>query len=257
STRRLSRELEFPQSTVWKILHFPLHKHAYHVQFLHHLEAEDCVARKAMCYDLVQAAESQNLMENILLNHESKFHICGFVYKNNCRIWADEQPNATYEWTRDSPKVNVWLGLTQTRIYGPFMFQKPTITGTSFLDMLQMSLVPQLQQDVYQQDRALPHFANVVLDFLNETFPGIWIGRGSQRMWAPSSPDLTSLEFFAWGYIKSLVYRTKVRDLANLTNRIREAVDSITPGKFAKVFRYASERWQLCFEMEGGHVELR
>ena len=76
-------------------------------------------------------------------------------------------------------------------------------------------------------------------------------------MWAPRSPDLTPLDFFAWGYIKSLVYRTKVRDLANLTNRIREAVDSITPGMLANVFRYASERWQLCFEMEGGHVELR
>ena len=41
STRRLSRELELPQSTVWKILHFTLHKHAYRVQVLHHLEAED------------------------------------------------------------------------------------------------------------------------------------------------------------------------------------------------------------------------
>ena len=76
-------------------------------------------------------------------------------------------------------------------------------------------------------------------------------------MWAPRSPDLTPLDFFAWGYIKSLVYRTKVRDLADLTNRIREAVDSITPGMLANVFRCASERWQLCFEMEGGHVELR
>lgn len=38
STRRLSRELELPQSTVRKILHFTLHKRAYRVQVLHNLE---------------------------------------------------------------------------------------------------------------------------------------------------------------------------------------------------------------------------
>ena len=110
-------------------------------------------------------------MESLLLSSELTLHIFGFVNKNNCRIWADEQPNAIFEWTRNSPKVNVWLGLTQTRIYGPFMFRERPITGTSYLDMLLMFLVPHLQQDgiietvVYQQDGAPPHFANVVNDF--------------------------------------------------------------------------------------------
>ena len=114
--------------------------------------------------------------------------------------------------------------------------------------MLQLFLVPPLQQDgvietvVFQQDGAPPHFANVVNDFLNETFPGRWIGRGSQRMRAQPSPDLTPLDFFGWGYIKSFVYRTRVRDLTDLRNRIREAVFTITPDTLANVFQYASQR---------------
>jgi hypothetical protein len=43
------------------------------------------------------------------------------------------------------------------------------------------------------------------------------------------SPDLTSLDFFAWGFIKWTVYQTKVRDLQELRTRIVLAVTKITP----------------------------
>jgi hypothetical protein len=42
---------------------------------------------------------------------------------------------------------------------------------------------------------------------------------------APKSPDLTPLDFFAWGFIKDIVYRRKVRDLADLRQCIIEAVE--------------------------------
>ena len=41
STRRLSRELEVSQSTVWKILRYSLKKRAYHMQIVQRLEEED------------------------------------------------------------------------------------------------------------------------------------------------------------------------------------------------------------------------
>ena len=55
STRRLSRELSIPKSTVWQTLRFALKKKAYHIQVLHHLEPEDYAARMAMCHDLLEA----------------------------------------------------------------------------------------------------------------------------------------------------------------------------------------------------------
>jgi len=42
--------------------------------------------------------------------------------------------------------------------------------------------------------------------------------------WPPRSPDLTPLDFFTWGFIKDVVYRRKVQDLADLRQRIIEAV---------------------------------
>ena len=44
------------------------------------------------------------------------------------------------------------------------------------------------------------------------TYPGLWIGKGGPVAWPPRSPDLTLLDFFLWGHIKSLVYKTPVPD---------------------------------------------
>lgn len=263
STRRLSRELGIPQSTVWKTLHYRLHMKAYTIQVLHHLEQEDYAAREAMCADLVQAAEEEQLMNNVLFSDEATFHTCGVVNRHNCRIWATEQPHEIREWQRDTPKVNVWLGITKSTVYGPFMFGEPTITGNSYLDMLQQFLEPQLVANgildtvVYQQDGAPAHFALIVRDYLNATFPGRWIGRGSTRLWASRSPDLTPLDFFVWGFVKSQVYRVKIRDVDQLKRRIRDAVRLITPDILERVFRHSVQRWEMCRDMRGGHVEMR
>ena len=64
-----------------------------------------------------------------------------------------------------------------------------------------------------------------VTTFLVETFPGRWVGRGGPTAWPPGSPDLTPLDIFAWGVIKNVVYRRKVRDLTDLRQRIIEAVE--------------------------------
>ena len=85
--------------------------------------------------------------------------------------------------------------------------------------MLEQFLQPQLFVDnildlvVFQQDGALPQFAHIVRNYLNETFPGRWIGQGSPRFWAARSRDLTPLDFFAWGQIMTQVNKMKIRDL--------------------------------------------
>jgi hypothetical protein len=70
-----------------------------------------------------------------------------------------------------------------------------------------------------------PHFWMNVTTFLDETFPGRWVERGGPTAWPSRSPDLTPLDFFAWGFIKDVVYSRKVRDMADLRQRIIEAVE--------------------------------
>ena len=57
---------------------------------------------------------------------------------------------------------------------------------------------------LFKQDGAPTQFAHIVRDYLNRSFPGRWIGRGSPRLWASRSPDLIPLDFlflpFLWRY---------------------------------------------------------
>jgi hypothetical protein len=97
---------------------------------------------------------------------------------------ADEKPPNFLEWERDTPQVNVWLGMTQSKVYGRFFFAGATVTGPVYLDMLEQFLKPQLLTDgipdtlVFQQDGATCHYAIIVRDYLDIRFPGCWIGRG-------------------------------------------------------------------------------
>ena len=75
-------------------------------------------------------------MQHVLFSDEATFHTCGHVNGYNCRIWADEQPNVLQEWERDLPEVNVWMGIIKSKVYGPYMFAEPKVTGITYPDLL-------------------------------------------------------------------------------------------------------------------------
>ena len=59
------------------------------------------------------------------------------------------------EFERDSPKINVWCGLTNETVIGPFLFVENTINANVYLDMLRNYAIPQIPQEyVFQKDGA-------------------------------------------------------------------------------------------------------
>jgi hypothetical protein len=80
------------------------------------------------------------------------------------------------------------------------------------------------------------HFSIQLCSHLNDAYPGRWIGRGSPVAWPARSPDLNPLDFFVWGHLKTLVYKTTVETEADLLPRIQAACDNIqhTPGIFKR-----------------------
>ncbi|KAJ4438693.1 hypothetical protein ANN_14640 [Periplaneta americana] len=101
-----------------------------------------------------------------------------------------------------------------------------------------------LDSVVFQQDGAPLHFAHIVRNYLNETFPGRWIG--SPRFWAARSPDLTPLDFFAWGHIKTQVYKVKIRDLQHLRERISALVLIGYQGQCGHLFLGKNQYFRVC-----------
>jgi hypothetical protein len=78
----------------------------------------------------------------------------------------------------------MFCAISSRKVYGPFFFAEKSVNGFVYLDMLQLWLLPQLQEDgnnfILQQDRAPPHFHLEVRRHRNTTLPQRWIGRSSR-----------------------------------------------------------------------------
>lgn len=110
---------------------------------------------------------------------------------------------------------------------------------------------------VFQQDGAPAHFALIVRAFLNERFPGKWIGRGGPFASPPRSPDLTCLDFFLWGMMKDRVYQDRPDNPEIMKQRIRDVCASITPVELDRVHRNFIKRLGKCLDNNGGIFEHR
>jgi hypothetical protein len=121
SIRRASRELGVSHSTVHKILHKHLRLHAYKLQLLHHIKPADHHKRTDFAVEMLShIEENKSYLDLVLFSDESIFHVCGKVNQHNCCIWGSGSPYQVTEYERDTPKLNVWLGLHKHGVIGPF-----------------------------------------------------------------------------------------------------------------------------------------
>jgi hypothetical protein len=62
--------------------------------------------------------------------------------------------------------------------------------------------------------------------------------------------------FFAWAFIKDIVYSRKVRDMADLRQHIIEAVELITPYMLINTWQELEYRSDICRATTGAHIEV-
>ncbi|GFU23844.1 uncharacterized protein TNCV_3331311 [Trichonephila clavipes] len=79
------------------------------------------------------------------------------------------------------------------------------------------------------------HTARVTINLLKDTFGDRLISRFGPVNWPPRSCDLTPLDYFLWGYVKSLVYADKPQTLDHLEDNIRRVIADIRPQMLEKV----------------------
>lgn len=266
SLRRAEVELGLTKSTVHRILKLDIRLYPYKIQSAQALLDDDYDRRVECCELLLYHINGDpTFLDNLWWSDECTFHVSGKVNKQNCRIWGNEMPHDRREVERDSPKVNVWCALSQRGIIGPFFFENDAevavnVNHHNYLAMLRDFFIPHLTQladiddSFFQQDGAPPHFALDVREFLNTTFPERWIGRRGPLEWAPRSPDLTPLDFFLWGHLKTLTYKTAPTGVNDLKQRITRHIHSIGNQVLENVARETSVRLARCIAAGGGHV---
>ncbi|GBL70462.1 hypothetical protein AVEN_128399-1 [Araneus ventricosus] len=83
------------------------------------------------------------------------------------------------------------------------------------------------------------------------------IGYGGFQELPPSSPDLTPMDFFLWGYLKQQVYATPPPKLQDLQRRIMDTCASLTPAMLHRVQLEVQARVQMCIVADGEKFEHR
>lgn len=265
SVRRLSHEEGVSKTSVWRILKSQL-LYPYHIQRVQGLSPRDFRPRSELCHwFLRKIALIPLFLSKILFTDEAGFSREGIFNYHNNHFWADVNPHEISQRRHQVRfSVNVWLGVIGDVLLGP-VFLPNRLNGASYLDFLR-NMLPELLDDMtlheratmwFMQDGAPPHFTLDVRRHLNVTFRNRWIARGGPVAWPARSPDLNPLDFFVWGYLKSLVYQTPVENVAELRERIVNGCNVIRqiPGVFERVRVSLSNRLDRCIDMNGGHFE--
>jgi hypothetical protein len=91
----------------------------------------------------------------------------------------------------------------------------------------------ELQREYFQQDGAPPHVAHQTINYLQEFFGDRLVSRDR---WPPRSPDLTPLDFYLFGSLKTKVFRNRIHTLEELQAAIVEEINNIDQHTLQRVF---------------------
>ncbi|GFV30617.1 putative DD41D transposase [Trichonephila clavipes] len=151
--------------------------------------------------------------KRILFSDEAHFWLNGYVNKQNCRIWSEANPQVYVETPLHPEKLTVWCTLWAGGIIGSYFFKNDeghnvTVNGDRYRAMITNFFIPELnnhdvQELWFQQDGATCHTAHATIDLLKDTFGNRLISRFVPVNWPPRSCDLTPLDYFLWGYVKT------------------------------------------------------
>lgn len=257
SVRKKAAALGLPKTIVHEILKKDIKLHPFKIQIVQALKPNDYNLRKTFCETMLQRFRT---VDTIFWSDEAHFHLNGSVNKQNCRYWAPkgQNPRLKHQQPLHSPKVTVWCALSSSGIIRPYFFenhrgQAITVNGVSYRRMLNDYFLPSRREHPaysshtwFQQDGATPHTSRETMALLREFFPRKLISRFGDIPWPPRSPDLTPVDFFLWGYLKSKVYDTIQRPSQHLKK--------ISFARLMASRRHSSSEWRRILRTDSESV---
>jgi hypothetical protein len=157
-------------------------KKPYKIEYTQELTEDDPDRRLQFC-EIIEKKKNivPNFVNKIVFSDEATYCLNGKVNRHNCRIWSRHNPHWMREvYTQWPQKINVWAGVINSLLIGPFFIQG-TLNGGRYLDLLRDNIVPAIaalfsnllpSEDIwFQQDGAPPHFTQAVRHYLDTVFP--------------------------------------------------------------------------------------
>jgi hypothetical protein len=138
-----------------------------------------------------------------------------------------------------APRITVWVAISNRGLLRPIFFEE-TVNSERYVSMLCNTFAPHLltglsfQTQWFMQDGASQHTANVVCDFLHDTFNLRVISNRFPDRFAcgqncsPNSHDLNPCDYFLWGFIKVKIFLKKPETIMELRAVMNQACNEIT-----------------------------
>jgi hypothetical protein len=74
-------------------------------------------------------------------------------------------------------------------------------------------------------------------------------------VWPPHSPDLSTCDFYLWGYLKGKVYETNPHTLDELKESIQSTIEAMDVIVLYQVHLNMITRAQKCIDSQGSHFQ--
>jgi hypothetical protein len=157
-------------------------------------------------------------LNNVWFPDEAHLHLDDVVNKQNMRFGESQNPRVVHEKVDHAPRITVWVAISSHGLLEQIFFEE-TMNSERYLSMLRNTFVPHilvtglfLQTEWFMQDGDRSHTANVVLDFLQDTFDWrVILNRLPDRFcmwknWPPKSSDLSPCDYLLWGFLTEKIF---------------------------------------------------
>lgn len=233
-----------------------LDMHPYKVTATQQLLGIDFQRRITYCHWFNENLNDNNILDKTFFSDEAWFHLSGYINSQNYRTWATENPHNYVESHLHPLKIGVWVAMSRRRIIGPIFFND-TVTAERYRTDILEPFINQLDDDelrtgYFQQDGAPAHVARNTLQYLQEFFGERLL---SKDRFPTRSPDLTPLDFYLFGNLKTKIFRNRLHTIEELKVAIEEEIHNINQQELQHVFDNIKKRINLCLDANGGHFE--
>ena len=180
------------------------------------------------------------------------------------RYWSSVNPREVHQRPLHSDRVTVLCTISRIWINGSYFFAEDdrtaTVNSERNVAMIQEFFAPALEElnaglVWFQQDGAMAHTARKSMAVLREMFPGRLISLRGDISWPARSPDLTSCDYFLWGYLKAEVFKHRPRTPQALKDAICLEVARILHDMLDRVMRNIRIHLQQLIDNNGHHLQ--
>ena len=96
---------------------------------------------------------------------------------------------------------------------------------------------------------------HVTINLLATKFGELVSSRNDPVGWPPRSCHMTPLDYFLWGYVKSMVYANKTATIDELRTNIEREIAAVSADLCLKIVKNSVQRVDFCKRAHGGRAK--